>query len=175
MDGTIAEIRMFAGNFPPSSWAFCDGSLQSIAQNTALFSLVGTTYGGDGQNTFALPDLRCRVSVGQGTGPGLPNIDLGELAGQSNVTLTAASIPAHSHAVQVNDNITGMSTTAANNFQNSKTESSETVAAAGLSAAATLSPATIGVTGGNQPFNNVQPYLGMNYIICLFGIYPSRN
>ena len=175
MDGTIAEIRMFAGNFPPSSWAFCDGSLQSIAQNTALFSLIGTTYGGDGQQTFALPDLRCRVSVAPGTGPGLPTITLGELAGQSTVTLTTASIPAHSHAVQVNNNTTGMAATAAGNFLNSKTESGESVAESGLSSAAILAPATIGATGGNQPFDNMQPYLGMNFIICLFGIYPSRN
>ena len=175
MDGMIGEIRMFAGNFNPRNWALCQGQLLPIQQNSALFSILGTTYGGNGISTFALPDFRGRVAVGQGTGPGLATVQLGEVAGTPSVTLTTANLPAHNHSMQVNNNITGMAATAAGNFLNSKTESGESVAESGLSAAATLAPATIGNTGGSQPFNNMQPYLGMNHIICLFGVFPSRN
>ena len=175
MDGTIAEIRMFAGNFAPRNWAFCSGQILSISQNTALFSLLGTTYGGNGQTTFALPNLQGRVPVGVGTGPGLATVNLGEVAGVATITLGVANLPPHSHSMQVNDNISGMTTTATGNYLNSKTESGESIAEAGLSAVATLNGATIGSAGGGQPFDNRQPYLGMNYIICMFGIFPSRN
>jgi len=175
MEGTIAEIRMFAGNFPPRGWFFCSGQLLSIAQNTAFFSLLGTTYGGDGQNTFAVPDLRSRVSAGTGTGPGLPSIVLGELSGTNAVTLTAANLPAHSHGLTVNNNTTGMVDNAAGNYLNSKTASGETVVATGLASSATLNTASVGNTGSNQPISTMQPYLGMNFIICAEGIYPSRN
>lgn len=174
MEGTIAEIRMFAGNFAPRNWAFCNGQILSIAQNTALFSLLGTTYGGNGQTTFALPNLQGRVAVGAGNGPGLPSVLLGEASGAASVTLGIANLPSHSHSIQVNNNITGMSATAAGNYLNSKTESGESVASVG-SSNVVLNAATIGNAGGGQPFDNRQPYLGMNFIICLFGIYPSRN
>jgi microcystin-dependent protein len=175
MEGYIAEIRLFGGNFAPRSWAFCQGQILSIAQNTALFSLLGTTYGGNGQTTFALPDLRGRVAVGTGQGPGLPVVDLGEQAGAPTVTLIATEMPAHNHTMQVHNDITGMAATGAGNFVNSKTESGEAVASSSNSPLATANPATIGITGGSQPHNNMQPYLGLNYIICLEGIYPSRN
>ena len=175
MEGTIGEIRLFAGNFNPRDWALCQGQLLPIAQNTALFSILGTTYGGNGQTTFGLPDFRGRVAVGAGFGPGLPQVLLGEVAGTASVILTTANLPAHNHAMQVNNNTTGMAATAAGNFLNSKTESGESVAESGPSSAAVLAPATIGNTGGNQPFNNMQPYLGMNHVICLFGLFPSRN
>ena len=175
MDGTIGEIRMFAGNFAPSSWAFCQGQLLSIAQNTALFSILGTNYGGNGQTTFGLPDLRGRVAISPGNGAGLPSVVLGEIAGSPTTTLLASQMPAHNHLVQVNDNTSGMASSAVGNYLNSKTESGESVVEAGLSSAATLNPATIGIAGGGQPFNNMQPYLGMNFIICLQGIFPSRN
>ena len=175
MEGTIGEIRMFAGNFNPRNWAFCQGQLLPIQQNTALFSILGTTYGGNGQTTFALPDFRGRVAVGTGSGPGLSPVQLGEVSGTPSVTLTTANLPAHNHSMQVNNNITGMAATAAGNFLNGKTESGESVAETGLSSAATLASSTIGATGGSQPFNNMQPYLGMNYIICLYGVFPSRN
>ncbi len=175
MEGTIAEIRMFAGNFAPRNWAFCNGQTLSISQNTALFSLLGTTYGGNGQTTFALPDLRGRVPVGSGNGPGLPSVFLGEVSGVATVTLGLANLPSHNHSMQVNNNITGMSATAAGNYLNSKTESGESVAESGLSSGVLLNPATIGNAGGGQPYENRQPYLGMNYIICMFGIFPSRN
>jgi len=174
MEGTIGEIRMFAGNFAPRTWLFCNGQLISIAQNTALFSILGTTYGGNGQTTFALPDFRGRVAVGTGTGPGLPNVQLGEVSGSFSITLTTGNLPAHNHPLIVNNNITGMASTAAGNYLNSKTESGESVAAS-LSSAATLNGSSIGISGGSQPFSNMQPYLGMNYIICQFGIFPSRN
>src|SRR5215212_259973 len=99
MEGTIAEIRLFAGNFAPRNWAFCAGQILPIAQNTALFSLLGTTYGGNGQTTFALPDLRGRVAVGAGQGPGLSNISLGQVAGETTHTLISQEIPAHNHVI----------------------------------------------------------------------------
>ena len=175
MEGYIAEIRLFAGNYAPRAWAFCAGQILSIAQNTALFSILGTTYGGNGVTTFGLPDLRGRVPVGPGQGPGLPDVSQGEIAGVHDVTLTTSNIPAHSHSVSVNDDTTGMANTGAGNYLNTKTESGESVAATGLSLPAVLNPATIGNTGGNQPFSIMQPYTGLNYIICIQGIFPSRN
>lgn len=175
MEGTIGEIRMFAGNFAPRSWAFCSGQLMSIQQNTALFSILGTTYGGNGTTNFALPDLRGRVPVGTGQGPGLPNVILGEAAGEPSHTLITTEMPLHTHAMHVNDNTSNMKTTAAGNFLNSKTESGESTSASALSSDATLNSAGVSLAGGSQPHNNMQPYLGMNYIICLFGIFPSRN
>lgn len=174
MEGTIAEIRMFAGNFAPKNWAFCNGQLLPIAQNTALFSLLGTTYGGNGQTNFALPNLQGRVPIGAGNGAGLPSVLLGEVGGAASVTLGVVNLPAHNHSMQVNNNITGMSATAVGNYLNSKTESGESVASVG-SSVVTLNPATISNAGGGQPFDNRQPYLGMNFIICMFGIFPSRN
>lgn len=174
MEGTIGEIRMFAGTFAPRNWSFCAGQLISIASNTALFSILGTTYGGNGQTSFALPDFRGRVAVGTGAGPGLPNVQLGESAGTPTTTLVTGNLPAHNHPMIVNNNITGMASTAVGNYLNSKTESGESVAA-GLNSGATLNAGSIGNTGSGQSFSNMQPYLGMNYIICQFGIFPSRN
>lgn len=175
MEGTLAEIRMFAGNFAPRGWAFCAGQIISIAQNTAVFALLGTTYGGNGQTTFGLPDLRSRASVGTGAGPGLPSINLGEQAGSNTITLTTGNLPVHSHALTINNNTTGMVDNAAGNYLNSKTASGETVVATGLSSSATLNTASVGNTGNNQSFSTMQPYRGMNFIICLEGIFPSRN
>jgi microcystin-dependent protein len=176
MEGTLAEIRLFAGTFAPRGWAFCQGQVFSIAQNTALFSLLGTTYGGNGQTTFALPDLRGRAPVGTGQGPGLQDVSLGEVGGTATVTLTTTQLPSHNHSMQVNNNTASMTPTAAGNFLNSKTESGESVAAiSNVDSRVTLNPVTIGPAGGNQPFSIMQPYMGMNYIICLEGIYPSRN
>lgn len=181
MEGTIGEIRMFAGNFAPRNWAFCANQILPIAQNTALFSILGTTYGGNGQTTFALPDFRGRVALGTGQGPGLPNVTLGELAGSPTTTLTTNTMPAHNHPVtgtvnlQVNNDNSNLSDDATN----------KRFAATGqLFTAATgdlvpMAPAqtnlTTGINGGSQPFSIQSPYLGMNYIICLFGIFPSRN
>ena len=173
----IAEIRMFAGNFAPRGWAFCNGQIMSIAQNTALFSLLGTTYGGNGQTTFGLPDLRGRVPVGMGQGPGLPNITEGEMAGEPNHTLNSNEMPAHTHTAQVT--VKASSAEADSTSPNGKVLASPEQAAIygnGPGDVTMSSPnVNTSVAGGNQPHNNMQPYLGMNYIIALEGIYPSRN
>ena len=178
MEGTIGELRMFAGNFAPRNWAFCAGQLMSISQNTALFSILGTTYGGNGQTTFALPDLRSRVPVGTGQGPGLSNISLGEQSGEAVHTLLTTEMPAHNHGI--NGNATGLANSAApagNSIGIGVVPSTNTPVNMYNSAApgAALNPQTCGIAGGSQPHNNMQPYLGMNYIICLFVIFPSRN
>ncbi len=181
MEGTIAEIRMFAGNFNPRGWLFCNGALLSIAQNTAFFSLLGTTYGGDGQVTFAVPDLRGRVAVGAqfSQGPGLPAVQLGEMAGTNNVTLLSINLPAHNH--QVVGNVTprasidlGLSDSPENAFPaGSNTKPYSATADTNMQPIPVSLPTTI--SGSNSPVGIMQPYLGMNYIICSEGIYPSRN
>jgi microcystin-dependent protein len=161
----IAEIRLFGGNFAPRNWAFCQGQILSIATNTALFSLLGTTYGGNGTTTFALPDLRGRVAVGQGNGPGLSPVIIGQTGGSESVTLLATQMPAHAHTTKgsTGAQTTNRPTGAYQAAGNSYSTTSDTPMAAS-------DPA-----GGNQPHENRQPYLGLAYIICLFGIYPSRN
>jgi len=178
MEGYLAQIIMFAGNFAPRGWAFCQGQILSIAQNTALFSLLGTTFGGNGQTTFALPDLRGRVPVGTGQGPGLASVTLGEVAGEPTHTLISTEMPAHNHLVGVN--ATGQANSANPNGNvlgiGKVPSSSETLNMYSSSGASTnLAPAAITIAGGSQPHNNMQPYLGMNYVICLEGIFPSRN
>jgi microcystin-dependent protein len=178
MEGTIGEIRMFAGTFSPRTWAFCNAQLISIAQNTALFSILGTTYGGNGQTTFGLPDFRGRVALGTGTGPGLANVQLGEMAGTPTVTLLTTNLPAHNHTVSGTVNIQAagdgaLGSDPANRYIG---PGNFYAAAAELQAMAPAQVAlTSGVTGGSQPFSNLPPYLGMNYIICMFGIFPSRD
>jgi len=177
MEGTIGEIRLFAGTFAPKYWAFCQGQMLGIAQNTALYSIVGTTYGGNGTTTFALPDLRGRVPVGTGQGPGLPAVSLGKMAGTPNVTLLLSNLPAHSHFLQVS-NLPGDSTDPSNNFPAVLNDASGQDATNNgylASYNTTLNPQAVSVSGNNMPVNIMQPYLGMNYIICMYGIYPSRN
>jgi len=178
MEGTIAEIRLFAGNFAPRNWAFCAGQILSISQNTALFSLLGTTYGGNGQTTFALPDFRGRIAVGTGQGPGLTNISLGEVSGTETHTLLVTEMPAHNHQVAANANNANDSFPA-NNYPASAiipTDGNKSVSSYNSATDGTLmNNGMIKPAGGNQPFNLRNPYLGMNYIICLFGIFPSRN
>ena len=170
-EGFIGEIRMFAGNFAPQGWAFCQGQLLSISQNTALFSILGTTYGGDGRVTFALPNLSGRVPVGVGQGAGLTNRQLGEMSGTETVTLTTAQMPAHSHTVNA-VTADGNQNLPTNSFPaNTKTLDKEYSTVAPNT---TMNPTMIGVSGGSQPFGVMQPSLGMNYIICVNGIYPSR-
>ncbi len=181
MEGTLAEIRMFAGNFNPRTWAFCQGQLLSIAQNTALFSLLGTTYGGDGIVTFQLPDFRGRIALGTGQGPGLPGIILGEVAGTNTVTLLTANLPTHNHPLtgavnlQVNNDTAGLSDDATNKRFAATGNIFTAVATDLVPMAPAQSTLAAGLTGSNQPFSNMSPYLGMNYIICLEGIFPSRN
>ena len=182
MEGTIGEIRMFAGTFAPRNWAFCAGQLMSISQNTALFSILGTTYGGNGQTTFALPDLRSRVPKGTGQGPGLTNITLGEVSGTETVTLLTTQMPAHTHtataAMAVNQNA-GTSANPVNKYLagGSDATGNPIPTYADAAAGGNLSglSVNIGVAGNSQPVPIANPYLGMNYIICLFGIFPSRN
>ena len=169
----IGEIRMFAGNFAPRGWAFCDGQLLAISQNDALFSIIGTTYGGDGVTTFALPDLRGRLPVHKGQGAGLTNYTLGEKFGQETVTLVPNNLPPHTHPVYgVSES--GTQANPAGNFPaNSQAQDPE------YAVNGTRVPMNFAVTGqnstSNAPVNNRQPSLGVNYIICLYGIYPSRN
>jgi len=175
MEGTIGEIRMFAGTFAPRSWAFCSGQLLSIAQNTALFSILGTTYGGNGQTNFALPDFRSRTALGTGQGPGLTNISLGEVAGTESANILVTNMPAHNHTVNANS---GGGTTASpgGNFlaagQDATGNPIPTYAASGTGG---VNLNGVGIAGGSQPLPIRNPYLGMNYIICLEGIFPSRN
>jgi microcystin-dependent protein len=168
----LGEIRMFAGNFAPTGWAFCQGQLLPIAQNQALFSLLGTTYGGDGRTSFALPDLRGRVPVGFGQGPGLSNREIGEKFGSELVTLNINQMPSHNHTVNAvtsegNQNLPTNSLPA-----NTKTLDKEYSDA---NANTTMKATMVNPTGGSQPFGVSQPSLGVNFIIALQGIYPSRN
>lgn len=178
MEGTLATIMIFAGNFAPLNWMFCSGQLISIANNEALFSLIGTTYGGDGQSTFGLPDLRGRIPVGTGTGGGLSTIYLGEVAGSESVTLTQAQMPAHAHPVSAKVSVTStnadnsnspakvLGTTGANFYAPITAANNNFLGGANV---------TLNLQGGSQPINIQQPYLALNYVICVEGIYPSRN
>ena len=174
-DPFLGEIRLVGFTFAPQGWALCDGQLLSIAQNTALFSLLGTTYGGNGQTTFALPDLRGRVPIHPGQGPGLSNYVLGEQSGSENVTLNTSQLPGHNHPL-ASSNQQGSSSDPSGFFPAVLNEPTGSIAVNGYLASSnsTLNPAAIGVTGGNQPHSNIQPFLCVNFIICLQGIYPSR-
>ena len=169
----IGEIMLFAGNFAPQGWAFCDGQLLPIAPNTALFSLLGTYYGGDGQTTFALPDLRGRVPMhtGSGPGPGLSPRSLGETGGSEAVTLAAGQMPAHTHSLQV-DSANG--TTASPGGALLARDPAGTPAY-GVNATGALSAQAIASAGGNQPHQNMPPFLAINYCIALQGAYPPRS
>lgn len=169
--GFIGEIRMFAGNFAPRSWALCEGQLLSISQNTALFSIIGTIYGGDGRTTFGLPDLRGRVPIGPGNGPGLPSYRIGQRGGSPTNTLTTAQLPSHSHAaaVQVNTSDAGESN------PNGQFLGAGAIYAEEATSGANLGGVAIGHTGSNQSINNMAPFLAINYIIALQGTYPSRS
>lgn len=167
----IAIILMFGGNFNPRGWAFCQGQLLSIAQNTALFSLLGTTFGGNGQTTFALPDLRGRVPIGFGQGPGLPPYALGQLGGTETTTLTQAQMPAHNHGI-AGSSLAGnasLPTGAVPANSGALDKEYSTV----LTSSVAMNPT--GIAGGSQPFAIRDPYLCLNFIIALEGIYPSRN
>lgn len=171
-DPFIGTIVMFGGNFAPTGWAFCDGQLLLISQNQALFSILGTTYGGDGEMTFGLPDLRQRAAVHEGNGPGIPgSYSLGEIGGSHDVTLTINQIPAHSHVVKPNAKVgAGDETNPTNGFPS--TTSTDFYAE---TANTQLGATTSENTGGGQSHYNVPPYQAVNYIIALFGVFPSEN
>ncbi len=166
----VGEIRIFAGNFAPLGWMLCQGQLLPIAENTTLFQLIGTTYGGDGQSTFALPDLQGRVPVHMGTGPGLSSHTIGEQGGAEAVTLTTNQIPAHTHPGQASSAAATASGPAGNVWATGTTTPfSDQAADSHVQAAA------IQTVGGSQPHDNMVPFLAVNFIISLFGIFPSQN
>ena len=178
----IAEIRLFAGNFPPAGWAFCDGSLLPISENDALFNLIGTTYGGDGQTTFALPDLRGRVPIGIGQGTSLTNRNLGDKVGNETVTLTTANMPSHSHTggiVVNNGNATTSIPTTATSIATSGSFSGRTfwpnLSYNSNVPDVLIETVTTSSVGNSTPVSISRPRLGLNYIISLFGIFPSQN
>ncbi|PIL21531.1 hypothetical protein P775_03890 [Puniceibacterium antarcticum] len=167
----VGEIRMFAGNFAPSGWAFCEGQLIAISQNDALFNLLGTIYGGDGQTSFALPDMRGRVPIHRGDGPGLSKRPLGSKAGEEHVTLTTSQLPSHSHNFHANTQAATSAAPAGKvvalgvgvNFYNAREPTGNMV------------PSIVSKTGGSRPHENMMPSLCISFIISLFGIYPSQQ
>jgi microcystin-dependent protein len=166
----VGEIRMFAGNFAPAGWAFCNGATLAISENDVLFTLIGTTYGGDGQTTFNLPDLQSRVPIHMGTGGGSSYV-IGQSAGEESVTLTTQQIPAHAHVPQSFSNAQG---------GNSNTPQASVWAVstggsvyANTAPGSAMSPDAVGAAGGSQPHDNMVPFLVINFIISLFGVFPS--
>jgi microcystin-dependent protein len=167
----VGEIRMFAGNFAPAGWAFCDGSLLPISEYETLFQLIGNTYGGDGNQTFGIPDLRGRLPIHMGQGPGIANnYSLGQAGGTESVTLTNNQIPAHNHLLMVSGTAASASSPQGNLLAN---------ATANLYLrdvpSDTLNTGAINSAGGSQPHDNMMPYLCVSFIISLFGIYPNAN
>lgn len=197
MDNYIGLIMSFGFNFSPYGWALCQGQLVSIAENTALFSIIGTTYGGDGQTTFALPDLRGRVAVGIGQGPGLNNITQGEVAGTTSVTLSTSNMPSHTHTATISAETDSATLSAVSETGNTMTPSGNYLAArrsatnavynangtpvalhsgtiSDISGTIPLPSVTLSSVGGGQPFGIMKPYLGINYSIALEGVFPTQ-
>jgi microcystin-dependent protein len=169
-DPFVAEIRIFGFNFPPKGWAFCDGQIMPLSQNTALFSLLGTTYGGDGKSTFALPDLQGQAPMHPGQGPGLSLHDLGETGGSETVTLLESEIPSHSHTLRAS----------LDDAEVAIPSPARTLAKAssnmyGAAPNAAMAPEALVPAGGDQPHNNMQPYLTLNFCIALQGVFPPRT
>jgi microcystin-dependent protein len=170
----VAEIRIFAGNFAPKGWALCDGQLMSISQNTALFSLLGTTYGGDGKSTFALPNLQGSAPMQAGQGPGLSLRSLGETAGEQTVTLLQTEMPAHAHGVQCSPSGGLSSPGPANTWSGGLKGGAPAFGATGANNVQ-MNPFALSIAGGNQPHNNLHPFLGLTFIIALQGVFPARS
>jgi len=168
-DPYIGEIRMFGGNFPPNGWLFCEGQLMPISENEVLYQLIGTTYGGDGQETFALPDLRGRIPIHQGISAGQSFI-VGESGGAEAVTLISTQIPSHTHTIACDPN-NGSSVTPQGNAVAGSALNPYNVAGTDIQMGSQM----IGVSGGSQPHENMMPYLCVNFIISLFGIFPSQT
>jgi microcystin-dependent protein len=168
----VGEIRMFGGSFAPQGWAFCDGQLMQISENDVLFSLIGTTYGGDGQETFGLPDLQGRIPLHQGQGPGITqNYLLGEKDGVESVTLTVQQTPIHTHALIGSSSIA----TDPSPKDDILATSSLLTPYVGLVPDATLAANAMGISGGSQPHDNMMPFLVVSFIISLFGVYPPQS
>lgn len=206
MEGTIGEIRMFAGNFAPRTWAFCEGQLMSIAENNALFAVIGTIYGGDGRTTMAMPDFRGRAPIGVGQGPGLPYFPQAQRGGATQHTMSLNEMPSHTHTAQAAGGAGSLSGTATAAMKVNNAEGGElnpsglylgtttssgvyaeeatantlaadaiTVDTSGLSVDVTGLNVAVDHSGGSLPFYIMQPYIAMHYIICLTGLFPSRN
>ena len=171
-DPFVAEIRIFPFNFPPKGWAFCNGQIMPISQNTALFSLLGTTYGGDGKSTFALPDLQGNAPMHPGQGPGLSLHDLGETGGSETVTLLESEIPAHAHSLRAAATTATKSTPAGNSF--ARVNGATPFVVPPGNPQVVMSDVALAPAGGDQPHNNMQPYLTLNFNIALQGIFPPR-
>ena len=167
----VGEIRMFAGNFAPNGWMFCEGAPLPISENDVLFQLIGTTYGGDGESTFNLPNLASRVPIHMGTGKDGTTYQIGEMAGTEQETLTVQQIPSHTHP------FTASSATGTQNSPNNNVVASSPSVTLFVADSPdnNLAPGTVGATGGSQPHENTQPFLCINFIISLFGIYPSQT
>ena len=171
MEGTIGEVRIFAGNFAPRNWAFCQGQLIQISQNAAMFSILGTTYGGDGRTTFGLPDLRGRSPIGAGQGPGLSNRFLGSKSGSETTTLAESNLPSHDHNVSppADSNEGNL----ADPSGNVPAATEDPVNAYSSTNNTTMASTNTSTTGGGNPANNMQPFMAMHYVICLAGVFPT--
>lgn len=181
MEGTIGEIRLFAGNFAPKNWAFCNGQIIAIASNTALFSILGNMYGGNGTTNFALPNLASRTAIGAGQGQGLPDYPLALAVGSETVTLQVANLPSHTHTVSCN-NTAGSGTLnspggafPATGPVNRSTGAAINTRYSATTNGATMAPTMISSSGNTFPVSVLQPFLGLNYIICMYGVFPARN
>jgi microcystin-dependent protein len=177
-DAFLGEIRIFSGNFAPNGWAFCNGQLVPIAQNTALFSILGTQYGGNGQTTFALPYLNGAAPMHQGSGVGLTTRAVGEQVGVDSVTLNISQIPSHRHAAQAYE-IPGSSIDPTNHYWAESPAQGrphpQQAPIYSTNANVTMSPNSLSAAGNSQPHNNMQPYLALNFIICMSGFFPTRS
>ncbi len=170
----VGEIRMFAGNFAPRGWAFCDGQLLPVSQNTALFSLIGTTYGGDGRTTTALPNMQGRAPMHPGRGPGLTSRRLGEKVGAETVTLSEAQIPSHTHTARA-DSSSAAAGAPTNTSALARTGGGLDAYRTDTTVNVDMASATLSTTGGSQAHTNLQPFLAISFIIALVGLYPSRG
>ena len=174
-DPFVAEIRIFPFNFAPKGWAWCDGQLLPISQNTALFSLLGTTYGGDGKSTFALPDLQGSAPMHPGQGPGLSLHDLGEVGGSETVTLIESEIPAHAHSIMANTSPGQLTAPGSDRGLARSQGGSAYVPGSPAPTLVTMAPQTLSPTGGSLPHNNMMPYLTFYFNIALQGVFPPRS
>ena len=173
-DPFVAEIRIFPFNFAPRGWAWCDGQLLPLSQNTALFSLLGTTYGGNGKSNFALPDLQGRAPMHPGQGPGLSLHDLGETGGSETVTLLESEIPAHSHAMRANTDFADLQVPSPARSL-ARSQNASAYQSTTNQSLVSLAPEAVAAAGGDQPHNNLQPYLTFYFCIALQGVFPPRT
>jgi microcystin-dependent protein len=171
----VAEIRIFGFNFPPTGWAFCNGQLIPISQNTALFSLLGTFYGGDGKSNFALPNLQGSAPLDFGQGAGLSLYDLGQVGGEQSVTLLQTQMPSHSHSAMAFAGAGGQNPAPTNTWSELTQRGQIAYTPSNSDHNVTMSPQALSPAGGNQPHNNLQPYLTLNFCIALQGVYPARS